>query len=678
LQDDDDDEGDGHMRRKRQKKAAEEEEQKKVVAALPPCTDAQYVAKLLEVFPELVVHKRHLEKCAAIWRLVDEKKDELDLAALTGGQVKNVPFVSAMDPDCVEDRFTFVEGAVETLCREKLEELHAVAASKKKVFVWGTSGGGKSHLMNAFAFLKFSEHVLDSAKPRVLWFPDLGEFAKAMVTSFFQALVLAFFDCPLLLKEISPLLEDLQGLKRFASRYEVDLIADNNNVLHQDSLKSTVPPHLRTEATAFLCAWTVGSPHRLCYCASANQRSVGLAAGVQDGGITKFPVFGGWSILELQTYFHAKFPAIQRAEEVYKDAKAAATADPSKIEAAERSKVVWESKDGEDVCEVTGRIPMDVNNFLRSYTKELAIGSADFSESLGRWKTNKAGEIKLHFRGFFAKREKDFTATQLEDCWQLLKPGSFGETREVVNPNLVNCSFVYPGVTPDGQLDWSVLRPVSIVVEMVAMELWIAHEFEGKRDWRELLQDLLPARLNPSMKGFVDEKIVLTILTRVKISIKAARPDNEELAIDIDVDKTILFSGQWRRPKAGRPKLVVPTLATDMKKAFENAKCVQCLPLLWNYAQADDVLLCPTKTKPAMVEVQVTYEDPSNAAKATKTAKFFESHWKKFSVAPDEQWSKVLLWMSPSSKLRTLADATIYQAHLSFEDVFAAGDIEYS
>jgi hypothetical protein len=64
------------------------------------------------------------------------------------------------------------------MCRKKLTDLVAVAEANKRAFVWGTSGGGKSYLVNTFAFHKLLQHHLDSDEPRILWLPDWNDFAR--------------------------------------------------------------------------------------------------------------------------------------------------------------------------------------------------------------------------------------------------------------------------------------------------------------------------------------------------------------------------------------------------------------------------------------------------------------------------------------------------------------------
>jgi energy-coupling factor transporter ATP-binding protein EcfA2 len=100
-----------------------------------------------------------------------------------------------MDASCVDDRFTFDKDktCVSSLSRAKLASIVEASAKHKKVFVYGSKGAGKSHMLNSLAFLKFSEHLMDPSqkKPHVLWIPHLGSFAAHLADHLFDALLLA-------------------------------------------------------------------------------------------------------------------------------------------------------------------------------------------------------------------------------------------------------------------------------------------------------------------------------------------------------------------------------------------------------------------------------------------------------------------------------------------------------
>jgi hypothetical protein len=677
------------------KEEGNEQETKRYKAAIADfvtkCTDPAFVTKLVEAYPKLAMYTADLEQCAVIWRLVEANKT-WGIDALSDGTVRNIPFVSMTKPAALSQRFTFTENntCVDTLCRKKLDDLVAVAEVKDRVFVWGTSGGGKSHLMNTFAFYKFLQHHLAPDKPRILWLPDLNEFARNPTLVLFHALLLACFDSPSLLAQLCCISTNFEQLQAFAFQCQLDLIADNHNVLHKNSKKGSATITQREHAEKFLGAFPTAGAHRLYYCASANQRSVILAAGVQDSGITKFPVLGGWSPVELQTFFEHKHKNIAAAEKAYKDARAVPL-DAAVVEGLKRRVVVWESvfEDGKDdgkgtlleegLLQATGGISLDVSKLLHTFNEELGQPIADFANCLAQWKARKAETIKADLKKFFALLlQNGEVSARMEDAWKYLLAGALGSGCGEADYALVQCSYFYPSVDERGDFDWTELHAASDVVKMAALEVWLEHQFDEKPEgWNVHLEALLPARFNPSLKGFVDEMIVLTILSHVKIEIKATRSE-KELHIAVDVGTTVPFSGQWKKPDRGRrPATVVTTLATIVDRAFKNSKCVQCKPLLWNYAQVDEVLLCPDPK--AIVGIQVTYETPKNAKKAAKTAKFFgTNHWQRFAVGTDDaEWAKVLLWISASAQLPAL-DGDIYQAHLSFEEVFKAGNIQYS
>ena len=90
--------------------------------------------------------------------------------------------------------------------------------------------------MNSFAFLKFSEHLCDASRPRVLWLPHLGDFATKMADKLFEALMLAFYDSPLHVLELACIGKKWAELNEWISTQELYLIADNHNAIDPDAL----------------------------------------------------------------------------------------------------------------------------------------------------------------------------------------------------------------------------------------------------------------------------------------------------------------------------------------------------------------------------------------------------------------------------------------------------------
>ena len=311
--------------------------------------DAAYVNALLEM-SEFNSHKTLVGKCNAVWLSVKENVKLVSKDALMDLQVKWIPFVSLMNPDVVKDRFDFDQSnvCVETLCRPKLTSLLHPFEDNSKVFVWGNKGGGKSHLMNTFAFLKFGEHVVEHTKPRVLWIPHLGEFAANLVSVLFESLFLSFFDSPSDLLEISRIGYNWLNLVQWVHYRSLYLVADNHNALDDDAV-GTSTREQRSLARLFVsnCSQSIVSK-KVIFCASANQKSVQLAVGKQDGTF-KVSVFGGFTANELKILMTKKYPCLLEVQDQVVRLKTAADASPSDTNLREqyehvlRKTVQWET-----------------------------------------------------------------------------------------------------------------------------------------------------------------------------------------------------------------------------------------------------------------------------------------------------------------------------------------------
>jgi hypothetical protein len=674
----------------------EQEKQEKLqekLASLPDVTHDDYVTTLCQTFPDtfptLDNHKVNdaLKKCDQIWKLVEANKALGTLDSLTDGKFNDVPFVSMMRPGTV-NRFTFNAGTVKTLCRKKyLPSLLIKLAEHDKVFVWGNKGTGKSHLMNTIAFLKFSEHVQDKTKPRVLWFPHLGVVASEPGYEVFNALLLAFFDDAVALSTIAKIGEDFENLKAFARQQNLLLFADNHNCIDetQKQAKQYGSEENRKKVDTFVKSFN----GRTGFCASANQHSVDIAKDKQNG-FKKFAVFGGFDQDEIKVFGTCLFTQIGDLDEKFENAKNDCEQNPTdqqKQEAFEEvanHAVRWQSVVSADnstvlqegLHDATGGVALDVNNFLTEYVKEENF--CNFDEFLAKWKVEMAEEIKGNLKKFFRHLSKNSAV----DAWQFLYFGALTEKlSEKADHTLVDCSYFYP-VDNDGDFNFNLLTPTSAVVSRVALELWLDRQNEkNDSDWRKTLVKLKVGRLNPSLKGFIDEKIVLVILSK-KFSFqlhttgKKRNGNAKNMVIpELQVADTMNFGGQWSNT-------IDPPLLSNLEplvQALGQGTCLQIDPDLWNYASADSILVVNNKDDPVtkiIVEIQVTYEEPTNKKKADKTMKFFTTdHWKKFAPKPHKQWEKLVLWISESSRLPVNDD--IYQAHLSFKEVFALGGIPY-
>ena len=328
-----------------------------------------------------------------------------------------------------------------------------------------------------------------------------------------------------------------------------------------------------------------------------------------------------------------------------------------------------------------GGVALDVNALVKSYIHKLNGNNADFSMHLFDWKQKKAKEIRDHIEDFFSKLVKArFTDKEMNDAWSFLRAGAVSEPTKIAPHQKVDCVYFYPSER-DGAFDWGHLQATSNVVRVVALDMWAQHkDNESKVNWQETLIDLLAGRLvNPSVAGFIDEKIAISIISHVGFKVIAVRPVRPtSLVLDVKVGKVITFEGQWA-DSSSRPSPVLLDLQQQVMNLSREFKSLQFNPELWNYASADSVVVLYSEAQKAIVEIQVTYEEPSNKRKALKTALFFDSnHWQKFAFVPDDQWSKVILWISSSNKLPKLDNTNIFQAHLSFKDIFDLGKIPYS
>ncbi len=155
---------------------------------------------------------------------------------------------------------------------------------------------------------------------------------------------------------------------------------------------------------------SAGFARKVVYCASANQRSVLLAADEQDG-IRKVPILGGFTLAEIQTLAFERYPVLQTAHTACVTAKANLDISPdnaARLEAyqAAKSKAVqWEvllNADGKVVAEglmgVTGGVGLDVfgpNDLLIAFAKQNP-DEANFATCLGEWKAKKGEKVKAH------------------------------------------------------------------------------------------------------------------------------------------------------------------------------------------------------------------------------------------------------------------------------------------
>ena len=104
--------------------------------------------------------------------------------------------------------------------------------------------------------------------------------------------------------------------------------------------------------------------------------------------------------------------------------------------------------------------------------------------------------------------------------------------------------------------------PVWVRVWRGEVNLWSSKQAElTDYKWRATLTNLLTGRaVNPSVAGFIDEKIVLTIISDLGLNVTASREEEpakgkrkqkaakikKSLTLNLSVSKTIYFPGQWQ------------------------------------------------------------------------------------------------------------------------------------
>jgi hypothetical protein len=308
---------------------------------------------------------------------------------------------------------------------------------------------------------------------------------------------------------------------------------------------------------------------------------------------------------------------------------------------------------------------------------------ADFATCLDEWKAEKGQQVKVHIKSFFANLTKSNAAPQeIADAWQFLFNGACSLEGAVAPPALVDCSYFFPRIRPGSTsfiFDWRKLCPTSDVVSAVALELWLEHRTAEVEDWRQPLIELSSARnVNPSVAGFVDEKIALSILPQIELNLTYhdEKSTDCKLCLNVAQKKSISFLGRWDPRDLKR---VIPDLEARVVAAASSKKCLQFDPALWNYAHADSILVSGSSPS-TIVAVQATYQKPTSQKKAFNTAQFFmTSQWKKFTFGGPANWQKVILWITgeDSPALRTDLPSDIFQAQISFEALFHLARIPY-
>jgi hypothetical protein len=332
-------------------------------------------------------------------------------------------------------------------------------------------------LINAFACLKFTEHVNDPSKPRVLFIPDLGSFADHAYLFLLNALVMAFLDSPCDLQTLTTL-STFEGLCNFTTTKAMILIADNHNAIDVMAVKRKDTEKVRYFVAAFN---NTNLNHVVVYCASANQESVKLATGKQDATRKMF-IFGGCTEEELKTLMIHKFPNIKICQDAFDEAKSnqhleqkssATDQDQDACEETGRKVVNWQT-----VMSITGGVAMDAANLLEVYSRDLSE-DFHFEDHAADWVVKLAKRIGAHVKKTVII-PTEMTKNRKQNVFNVLRAAAVNEPLGMdAASEDVDCSYFYPDVdVVKGQLDWSTLHPISDVVRRVALELWVKEQEE--------------------------------------------------------------------------------------------------------------------------------------------------------------------------------------------------------
>jgi len=247
--------------------------------------------------------------CEDIWTQVAKQEETFSHHYK---DVRDVPFVSLAPEARMCGRFEFERGCVQTLGRKaNLRKLCTAQYFHHQVFVWGSEGVGKSHLLNEFAFLKFAEHIQDPKKPRVLWIPNLWHFAANPFEELLDALLLAYLDSALKSYGVVGPQEFLFFLLcEWMKDENLILVADNFDALeHESTLPMTRRQQVR-EFVLFFCT----RRQSVVFAGRGNQTTVDLTSMSQQG-ILIFPVVGdckaNWQLIFYAKYADLKEPTEQ-------------------------------------------------------------------------------------------------------------------------------------------------------------------------------------------------------------------------------------------------------------------------------------------------------------------------------------------------------------------------------
>jgi hypothetical protein len=300
--------------------------------------------------------------------------------------------------------------------------------------------------------------------------------------------------------------------------------------------------------------------------------------------------------------------------------------------------------------------------------------SFSFHDHLSEWKAKQITLIRVHIQEFAKSlKEKDE-----KDFWKCLRAGATSSDTGGAVSTYVDCAYFYPS-----DFQWNKLNVTSNIVRIVALELWLEHQKDNDVNELDSLKQLLAARsVNVSVRGFIDEKIVLAVISQKTVAFTAKRQPvgGDELKLEVNVGKSQSFAGTWKNQKndAGSTgKKVIDNLQQSLNELSADKPFMQFTPLVYNYPSVDTVLVAGSSEQKCVIAVQITYEKPSLKTKFGKTVEFFRSdHWKKFVFEPLDQWTKMILWVSPHSDMHDTSE--VCQGVMTLKQLFELGNIEYA
>jgi IstB-like ATP binding protein len=228
-------------------------------------------------------------RCVAIHKAIKGMPDNLDLS--NPSTFTTLPFPSLLPMPSQRFERKKINGIqrFEYMGRSKFRELQNHVENEdfldahESLYLYGTSGSGKSHLLAALVC-----HLVREGK-RVFYIPDCSSLLLEPAETMRAAYHFAFYDSPVLGTIGDPY--DVDALIRLvANDREVYIIVDQVNtleVVEKDGRKDK-----KVQATNWLDALRFN--HRYIFSASANENS-NRDADRKQSGILVFRIFGGMS-----------------------------------------------------------------------------------------------------------------------------------------------------------------------------------------------------------------------------------------------------------------------------------------------------------------------------------------------------------------------------------------------